>query len=450
MISLNDKKQYLTLKAVFKDEKINPLIIQENGITTLISEQKIIYVFFEKLLTFKNAEYFIKKFIETNKYNLNIDVNSFKSKTKEKNCIFKALTNGIFYTLNYNYNLKTNKKKKKKCNINLIYNDKKASIIFEEIKIKMEFINFARMLQDTPPNLIYPEIFVEKILSIAKGIKNLKITVLDKKEIKKEKMGLLLAVNAGSHLEPRVIILEYLGDNNKKEKIGLIGKGITFDSGGYNLKSSMSLSGMKFDMSGAAIVCSTILSLAKAKIKTNVVSVSCLTENCIGGKAILTESVITSMNGKTVQIDNTDAEGRLILADGITYAIRKLNVDKLIDVSTLTGAILISLGKWLTGVFANDDKWYKQFVKAAINAHEGIWRMPILEEHISIINKTPIADLTNSENSYFASSSTAAAFLCEFVEKKPYIHLDIAGTANTKDGRGTGVMINTLFELFKI
>ncbi|WP_425379798.1 M17 family metallopeptidase [Spiroplasma endosymbiont of Stenodema calcarata] len=448
MVLLNDKKQDLTLKAVFKGDDINTLVIQENGITTLISDEKTIYVYFEKALTFKTAEDFIKKFIGAIKYNLNIAVDTFKKGAEANSHIFKALTEGTLYALNNSYNLKTTKKEQKDYTINLMHDCDKATTVFAESKIKIEFVNFARMLQDTPPNLMYPEIFAEKISIAAKGIANLKVTILDKKEIEKEKMGLLLSVNAGSYLEPRVVVLEYTGDNNK-EKIGLIGKGITFDSGGYNLKPSNALTGMKFDMSGAAIVCSTVLALAKAQVKTNIVAVACLTENRIGGKATLTESVITSMNGKTVQIDNTDAEGRLVLADGITYAIRKLNVNKLIEASTLTGAILVALGKWLTGVFANNDDWYNQFAKAAASAHEGIWRMPILEEHTAVMRKTPIADLTNAESSRFAGSSTAAAFLCEFVEDKPYIHLDIAGTADTSDARGTGVMVKTLFEMFK-
>ncbi|WHQ37290.1 M17 family metallopeptidase [Spiroplasma sp. SV19] len=449
MVLLNDKKQDLTLKAVFKGDDINPLVVQENGVTTLISEQKTIYVYFEKALTFKKAEDFIKKFMGTIKYDLNIEVDTFKKGAEPNSHLFKALAEGTLYALNDSYTLKTEKKEQETYTINLIHNCDKAATVFEEIKIKMEFVNFARMLQDTPPNLMYPEVFAEKIADAAKGITNLKVTILDKKEIEKEKMGLLLSVNAGSYLEPRVVVLEYTGDHSNKEKVGLIGKGITFDSGGYNLKPSTAMAGMKFDMSGAAIVCSTVLALAKAQVKTNIAAVACLTENRIGGKATLTESVITSMNGKTVQIDNTDAEGRLVLADGITYAIRKLNVNKLIEASTLTGAILVALGKWLTGVFANNDGWYDQFANAATNAHEGIWRMPILEEHTAVMRKTPIADLTNAESSRFAGSSTAAAFLCEFVEDKPYIHLDIAGTADTNDGRGTGVMIKTLFEMFK-
>ena len=450
MIVLNDKKQDLTLKAIFENDQVNDLVIKENERATLISEDKTIYVYFEKPLTFKAVYKFITNFTKTNKYNINIDVDSFKKNAEPNSHLFKALAEGLYYSLNKNYSLKTtNKKEEKNVIYNLVHDCPNANDKFIEITTKMEYVNFARILQDTPPNLMYPEIFAKKIEEEAKKIPNLKITILDKKEIEKEKMGLLLAVNAGSYLEPRVVVLEYHGNPDSKEKVGLVGKGITFDSGGYNLKPSNSLVGMKFDMSGAAIMCTTVLALAKVKAKVNISAVACLTENRIGGKATLTESVITSMNGKTVQIDNTDAEGRLVLADGITYSIRKLNVNKLIEASTLTGAMLIALGRFMTGVFANNDEWYEEFKKASENSHEEIWRMPIHEDNIAVMRQTPIADLTNAEPSRMGGSSTAAAFLCEFVEDKPYIHLDIAGTADTGNGHGTGVMIKTIFEMFK-
>ncbi len=202
MVLLNDKKQDLTLKAVFKGGKINPLVIQENGTTTLISEQKTIYAYFEKVLTFKSAEDFIKKFMTKIKYNLNIDVDTFKKGTEANSNIFQALAEGTLYALNNSYNLKTGKKEKTDYTVNLIHTCEKAPTVFKEIQIKMEFVNFARMLQDTPPNLMYPEVFAEKITAMAKKIPNLKVTILDKKEIEKEKMRLLLAVNAGSYLEP--------------------------------------------------------------------------------------------------------------------------------------------------------------------------------------------------------------------------------------------------------
>ncbi|CAG8625772.1 7989_t:CDS:1 [Ambispora gerdemannii] len=184
-------------------------------------------------------------------------------------------------------------------------------------------------------------------------------------------MGLLLSVNAGSHHEPRVVILRYFGDKkNKNDVLGLVGKGITFDSGGYNLKSSAALETMKFDMSGAAVVCASFLNLAQSKSKKNIVAVACLTENAIGGHATLTESVITSMNGKTVEINNTDAEGRLVLADGITYAIQKEKVTKIITVATLTGACVLALGENVTGVMTNNRDFYQQFIQAAEKSQE--------------------------------------------------------------------------------
>nr|WP_256444875.1 M17 family metallopeptidase [Spiroplasma endosymbiont of 'Nebria riversi'] len=187
---------------------------------------------------------------------------------------------------------------------------------------------------------MYPEIFAQDIQKVFEGIDNVKITILDKKAIIENKMGLLPAVANGSHNDPRVVIIEYIGNPNSKEKIGLVGKGITFDSGGYSLKPAASMINMKFDMSGAAIVCSTLLAIAKIERAINVVAVACLTENRIGGHALpLVEAVATAMNGKTVEILNTDAEGCLVLADGITYAIRNNNATKIIDVATLTGVI---------------------------------------------------------------------------------------------------------------
>lgn len=184
-------------------------------------------------------------------------------------------------------------------------------------------------------------------------------------------MGLLLAVNAGSHHEPRVLILRYFGaKQNKKNVLGLVGKGITFDSGGYNLKPSSSLQCMKFDMSGAAVVCASFFGLIQKKPKINVVAIACLTENAIGGHATLTESVVTSMSGTTVEINNTDAEGRLVLADGITYAIEKEKVTKIITVATLTGAVVLALGENLTGVMTNNQEFYQQFIQSTQKSHE--------------------------------------------------------------------------------
>jgi len=237
----------------------------------------------------------------------------------------------------------------------------------------MEAVNWARDLQDSPPNKLRAREFAEAVKSKFSKAKNIEIEILDKKQIEKNKMGLLLAVNAGSHHEPRVVILRYFGDvKNKKNVLGLVGKGITFDSGGYDLKPSQYLQCMKFDMSGAAVVCATFLALVQKKPKINVVVVACLTENAIGGHATLTESVITSMSGKTVEINNTDAEGRLVLADGITYAIEKEKATKIITVATLTGACVLALGEKITGVMTNNRDFYQQFSQASQKSQEKI------------------------------------------------------------------------------
>ncbi|CAI2167891.1 1487_t:CDS:1 [Funneliformis geosporum] len=236
----------------------------------------------------------------------------------------------------------------------------------------MEAVNWARDLQDQPPNKLHAQEFAEEVKSKFGKSKNIEVEVLEKKEIEKNKMGLLLAVNAGSHHQPRVVILRYKGNPKSKDILGLVGKGITFDSGGYDLKPSQYLQCMKFDMSGAAVVCGSFFDLIQKKPKINVVAVVCLTENAIGGHATLTESVITSMSGKTVEINNTDAEGRLVLADGITYAIQKEKVTKIITVATLTGACVLALGENTTGVMTNNPKFYQQFFQASQKAQERI------------------------------------------------------------------------------
>ena len=300
-----------------------------------------------------------------------------------------------------------------------------------------------------PPNILYPEIFANHISEKAKGIANLKVTILDKKAIQDLDMNLLLAVNAASHYEPRVVVLTYNGDpKNKNEILGLVGKGITFDTGGYSLKPSQYMKGMKFDMSGAAIVCNSALAAAKLGLKTNFIAVACLTENKIGGHGTLVESIVKSMNSKTVEINNTDAEGRLVLADGITYAIRKGKATKIIELSTLTGAILIALGNYMTGAFSNNDQLFNNFQTAADQANEEIWRMPIHEDNIVGIKSSAIADLSNVTKDSYGGSSSAAAFIQEFCEDKPFLHLDIAGTAYGND-RGQAVLVKTLVQYMK-
>jgi leucyl aminopeptidase len=295
--------------------------------------------------------------------------------------------------------------------------------------------------------LLTPSIFCEKVTEKfnQKKISNLSLKILSLKEIQELKMNLLLSVNAGNYeKEPAyVVVLEYLGDSSSTKKLGIVGKGITFDSGGYCLKPSSAMQDMKFDMSGAAISCASIFAIAELQLKINVAVVACITENKIGSQANLIDSVITAMDGTTVEINNTDAEGRLVLADGITYALNELQADKIITVATLTGAILIALGSEITGTFSNNDELFNQFNCASKETYEDVARLPLHSSHYESIKSSEVAQLSNIGKNSYGGSCTAAAFLEIFAKKKPFLHLDIAGTAYEKH-RGKGVMVKTI------
>ncbi|ATZ18502.1 leucyl aminopeptidase [Williamsoniiplasma somnilux] len=447
MITLKGKKQDLTLIAI-DGVKVPKFVSDADLATTLISEEKVVYMVLKKAAPDKRKQ--LKKaltsFVGGNKHNINIDVDSFIKvigKDLDKEIIFNTIIETIGQV-----SFKAFSMKEKQKNNDAIYNlitSEKMDKHFEKEMIKIEATNFARVLQDTPPNIATSVYLAEKIVEEAKKVKGLKIKVLGKKEAEKFGMGLFLGVNAGSNVEPQAVVIEYVSDA-KLPRTALVGKGITFDSGGYNLKPSQFMDGMKFDMSGAAIMLSTIIALAKAGAKANVVGIGMFTDNRIGGTATMPESVLKSMNGKTVEINNTDAEGRLVLADGMTYAIREMKAERIIEASTLTGAIAVALGPWFIGAFTTNDKLFEEFHKATEYTGELAWRMPILAEHLEKMQESKIADLTNSESGRAAGSSTAAAFLNVFAEEKPYLHLDIAATAD-EGKRGTGVLVKTLFEL---
>ncbi len=443
MVTNNQNNFAVTLKACNENNTKNELIVKEAGVGTLISEEKTIYLFIGKGNCKSSLRKHLEAFISSNKYNMNVDVESFLEMFEVKEEAFQTVVETIMFAAHEQIDFKSEKTNSK--NYDLKFDSAKYGDIFDKSQIKLEYLNFARDLQDLPPNIGTSIEIANRIVNKAKEIEGIKITVLDKEEIEQQGMGLFLGVNAGSSVEPRLVVLEYVGDPSKT-RTALVGKGITFDSGGYNLKPSNFLENMKFDMSGAAIVSSTVMALAKAKAKCNVVSIGLLTDNRIGGKATLTESVITSMNGQTVEITNTDAEGRLVLADGITYAIRNEKAEKIITVATLTGAIAVALGRWFTGAFSTNDEFYSEFENASKVAQESIWRQPLICEHLKAMKCSKVADLANSEPGREAGSSTAAAFLNSFAEKKAYIHLDIAATADI-NRRGRAPMTRAMFEL---
>ena len=259
-------------------------------------------------------------------------------------------------------------------------------------------------------------------------------------------MDLLLSVNKGSVYEPRVVIIEYKGNPSSQEKTVLVGKGITFDSGGYSLKPPKFMLGMKYDMSGSAIVAAVMKAIAQLKPNKNVSAIMCITDNRINGDASLPDSVYTSMSGKTVEVNNTDAEGRLVLADGLYYGATKLHATRLIDIATSTGAILRTLGDTYTGIWATSEKAWEDIKKAADIQEELIWRMPFDKEYEAFMKGSVVADLKNTDYTGNAGSCSAAMFLREFTNNVEYIHCDIAGT-NDIDEKPMFAMVKTLIEM---
>jgi leucyl aminopeptidase len=320
-------------------------------------------------------------------------------------------------------------------------------------EILIESQNFVRWLGDNPGNFMTPTRLAEETVKAAKGT-GLKVTVWDKARIKKENFGGLLAVAAGSDQEPRFIIMEYKGAGASKKPVCFVGKGLTFDTGGISIKPSAAMEEMKYDMMGGAAVIGTMLALAKLKAKVNVIGLVPSTENMPGPSAWKPGDVYFARNGKSVEVFNTDAEGRLILSDALAYGSEQEPV-AMFDAATLTGAILIALGNTYTGVFTRDGKLMKRVQSAADISGEWVWPMPLDDFHVEDMKGTH-ADLCNISGGRLAGSSTAAAFLEEFVGPDiPWAHFDIAGTAWNVNSRlpyhprksASGVIMRTFVEL---
>ncbi|MBV8499600.1 MAG: leucyl aminopeptidase [Candidatus Eremiobacteraeota bacterium] len=288
-----------------------------------------------------------------------------------------------------------------------------------------EAVNLARRLAVTPANDMTPSHLAEEAAAVAKQ-SGLEIEVFDEARARQERMGSFLSVAQGSVQPPKFIILRYNGDPSSKELLALVGKGITFDSGGISIKPAERMEEMKYDMSGGAGVIAAMSAIGKLKPKINVVGLVPATENMPGGKATKPGDIVAAMNGKTIEVINTDAEGRLILADALCYA-NKLGATRIVDAATLTGACVIALGHASSAAVTNDDAFAAQFLAAAKPTGERYWQMPYYEDY-TMQMKSDIADLKNTGGRP-AGTLTAAAFLKEFVANTPWIHLDIAGTA---------------------
>lgn len=307
-------------------------------------------------------------------------------------------------------------------------------------------MKFAKDLVNESAQIVTPR-YVAKIAKEIANEHKLEAKIYNAKEIKEMKMNAFLAVGQGSINEPHFIHLTYKPKTQPRKKIALVGKGITFDAGGMNIKPATSMLTMKSDMTGAASVLGIMQAIAKIKPDIELHVISALCENMTSGSAYKQGDVLTAMNGKTIEVDNTDAEGRITLADALSYA-DELNVDEVIDIATLTGAVIVSLGHNITGVLGNNQKQIDKFIETSKESCENTWQMPILEELKDNL-KSEIADFKNTGGKN-AGTSTAGWFLSNFTKSKNWLHLDIAGTAyleksNKETLSGpTGVMIRSL------
>lgn len=367
----------------------------------------------------------------------------------------QALTEGLSLAA-YSFNeYKTGKKDEGFTSVQLVSSSKSKSAekAIENAQIVSECVNFSRSLGDRPGNLMNPTLLAEETVKAAKGT-GLKVTVWDGKKIKSEKMGSFLSVSLGSVQDPRFIIMEYKGAAASKKPVCFVGKGLTFDSGGISIKPSAGMEEMKYDMCGGANVIGTLLAIAKLKLKINAIGLVPATENMPGPNANKPGDIVTARNGKTIEVNNTDAEGRLILNDALVYACEQQPA-AIFDAATLTGAMVVALGNLHTGFFTRNDKLAATIEKAAKASGEWVWRLPLTDFHAKDMKGT-YADLSNISSGKGAGSATAAAFLEQFVDKDiPWAHFDIAGTGWHIGDRvpyaprkgASGAMIRTFIEL---
>ena len=378
----------------------------------------------------------------------------------ENLALVRAITEGLVLA-HYQYEELKAKDKEKVSIKNIVFTGAKGPKLkkaLEEGQILAESVNFARQLANTPANLMTPAILAESVRKKCLGLKGMKVTIWNKDRLKKEKMGGILGVSQGSAQDPRLIVMEYKGlsaDNKKSQKpLCFVGKGLTFDSGGISIKPSKNMDEMKFDMCGSTAVIGALLAIAKLKLKVNVLGLVGSAENMPGASAVKPGDVLRARNGKTMEVLNTDAEGRLVLADVLSYACEQ-KPEFIVDAATLTGAVVVSLSNIYSGLFTRYAKLEKRIKSAGVRSGEKIWSLPLDDFHVKDI-KSPVADVANISSVSGGGSSTAAAFLEHFVEKGiPWAHLDIAGTAWNVDNRlpycrpksASGAMVRTFVEL---
>ena len=396
------------------------------------SKKKIVLVSLKKNLKASEAENLGAKFydqfkdLKQNEYYLNSDTVSNK---------LKNLVGYFLHGLKLkSYSFEKYKSKKNKKNISITVFGKNKPSAKDQLKFTSieEGTFYTRDLVSEPGNILHPDEYSKRIYSLRKF--GLKIKIYDEKQLKKLGMNTLLGVGQGSIRGSYLVTMEWNGLKDKSKPLAFVGKGVCFDTGGISLKPAKFMEDMTYDMAGSAVVVGLMKSLALRKAKINAVGVVGLVENMPGGNAQRPGDIVKSYSGKTVEILNTDAEGRLVLADALTYTEEKYKPKFIIDLATLTGAIIVSLGSEYAGLFSNDDKISRQLINAGEEVEEKVWRMPLNKNFDKLIDSKN-ADMQNINYVGGAGSTTAAQFLQRFIlNKTPWAHLDIAGMAFSKYG----------------
>lgn len=354
-----------------------------------------------------------------------------------------------FFSYLYTFNIYKKEESEKKIEKIFIIdsNNSISESMIADIKAVISGMNFTKDLGNEPANVLHPVEYAKRIEKEFNNT-NVKVHTFGRAEMEKMGMGGLIGVAIGSVIEPKMVILEYNGNPKSNEKISFIGKGVTFDTGGISIKPSAGMEDMKFDMCGSATVVGLMKTLAERNAKVNVIGAVGLVENMPSGSAQRPGDIVKTMSGKTVEVLNTDAEGRMVLADVLWYVQDKYKPKMMVDLATLTGAVLVALGMEYAGLFSNNADLIQQISQASEKTGEKVWHLPLAEEYRSYM-KSKVADLQNISNQsgYGPGSTTAALFLEEFVNEVPWVHLDIAGVAARRDNTATGFGVALLNQM---
>lgn len=453
-INFNDSKKNL-VKFTFKDDFSNEFFDGSIGGVFPDLNSNLIYLglgekeHFDREI-FKEAVYKLGRFF-LNKEITEISFDDNSLELDKEDYIYNIVNSLILAGYNFDY-YKSEKTKYNIENINLPASFNSYEKNMEELVKVIDAQSFARDLVNLRSNDIYPETLANKAKEELSKY-GVDVKIYEEDQIRQMGLTAFLQVAKGSDNKPRFIVMEYLKSNVDQKPLVFVGKGLTYDSGGYSIKSSDGMKEMNSDMGGSATVIGALKAIASNNLKVNVVGIVAACENSISGRAYKPGDVIKARNGMTIEVDNTDAEGRITLADAVNYGVTEYKPQMIIDLATLTGAVLVALGETYTGAITNNQQAMDEVLKAAKETDEKIWQLPN-DNFLRKYNNSEVADIKNS-GGRLAGSITAGQFVGAFIEDYPWVHLDIAGTAYLSKAQGpyqegaTGVQVKTLYQLAK-